>query len=643
MTKEDLIKYKEKLSKLSEKEEKLRNMHLRKIANGEIQGPMVGYASIDKPWLKEYEESDLKIEVSSDSPYQLFEQTCKKYNDDIAYTYILDDKLVVNIKFKDVLKRVNDLKKSLLGLGCKQGDVILTILPNTPESKELMWAAFGLGIRFYPISPLLPDAQVDKIIKQNRINNLFIFEGFEDKYKNSISSNHNQLEHIISFNGMESLNPILRKTIQLVKKIKTSNIKKYDSKRISFESFLKYSKLCSVNTDDYYKYDENNVILIEGTSGTTGIPKGVCITGKNIMATYKCHTPSFIQFEHGDRFLDIMNNSLAYGATTAIMTSLKGIRTYFRPGFTMDPYDDIIKYNINQVIGGPVHVKNLNDHLEKKDKINHIKNWVSGGAPLDKSLESKVNKSYIGYNEKEVKNSTVIVRQGYGATENQGVISYEKSGSYKYGAMGVPLFMENIGVFENGTDIELPYGVDGEICVSGPTIMKEYLNNPEETNKVMIKHSDGAVWLHLKDLGHVDNDGHLVFADRIKNIFGRNGMNVHPTKITEFIKSLNIIDDCVTTGVFHPEEQMVPVVFVKLKNESLNLQEVNDYILCECFKNLEESSIPYEIRFVKNIPLNAGGKPDVAYLIEQCGIDYSKQNKREKVLSIEKVNSFRLK
>jgi long-chain acyl-CoA synthetase len=402
------------------------------------------------------------------------------------------------------------------------------------------------------------------------------------------------------------------------------------------------SDIFKVDIDKVYEYNEENTMLIEGTSGTTGVPKGVEICGRMINTTYASHSDSFIKFEHGDTYYDLMNNSLAYGATSAIMTALRGVHTVFRPGFTMDPYDDIMKYDVNQVIAGPVHVKNLNKHIENGDPVPKVKNWVSGGAPLDRKLEATVNK----VDEQGVVHTDdgkPIVTQGYGATENQGVIAYEAADCYEYGAMGIPLLMENVGVFKTDTDEELGYNQEGEICISGDSIMNRYFDNPEETNKVLITHSDGTRWLHMKDLGSIDENGHLIFADRIKNIFQRNGMNVHPAKVTDFIKSIDIVDDCIVTGVQHPEEQCVPVAFIKLRSDIDNLEDAIDYINAACYKNLEESSIPYEIRFVENIPVNGGGKPDVRYLLETCGIDYYDQKaQRKRILSIEKVNTFKL-
>ena len=130
----------------------------------------------------------------------------------------------------------------------------------------------------------------------------------------------------------------------------------------------------------------------------------------------------------------------------------------------------------------------------------------------------------------------------------------------------------------------------------------------------------------------MDKDGHVFFVDRIKNMFERNGMNVHPTTVANFIKTFEYVNDAVVTGVSHPDEQMVPVAFVKLNKKVDEFdREVLKYITSDikskAFRNLEESSVPYEIIFVDDIPLNAGGKADVDLLVKKYDIDYFKSNK----------------
>ena len=154
--------------------------------------------------------------------------------------------------------------------------------------------------------------------------------------------------------------------------------------------------------------------------------------------------------------------------------------------------------------------------------------------------------------------------------------------------------------------------------------MAKYLENEEETKKVLKKHSDGKVWLHTCDLGRMDKDGQVYITDRIKNIFMRRGFNVHPSTINDYLESLSIVDTSVVIGVEHPDEQMVPVAFVKLTEEKCDLEQAKKLILDDCFLNLEETSIPYDVIFVDDFPRNLGGKVDSKKLVEMYDVSYAK-------------------
>ncbi len=639
MTKEELIKLKEDIAALSEEDKKERDLYLRGLANGDIQGPQVGYPSIDKPWLKYYSEDNIKIDIPNKSPYENFRDTANLLKNNIALTYIPKEGMNINITFEEELKRIDDIAKSLKELGIDRNEIILTVLPNFPESKELLFAAMKIGVPFYPVSPLLPVSVLDDILKNNNIKNVFIFDGFIDKYKKALNNNADNLDNIIYVSGTDSLPTIAKKLMNLKNSISRTKEDSFDCKKLTFDKFIKLGMKYNGNIDDVYKYNPEDVALIVGTSGTTSIPKGVCLTGKNINCTVYEQLNGAIDYEIGDNYLDIMNNSLAYGAIAAICSSIGGLRAYFVPGFTMDVYDDVVNMNIDLMVGGPVHCERLKKHKLLDEEIPVIKNWISGGAPLSKSTEKLLNNIE---NPESIDESKIVIRQGYGATENEGVISYQKKGAYKFGGMGIPLTKENVSVFDPETHDELQYGEIGELAISGDSVMKEYLNNPEETEKVLIRHQDGTEWLHMKDLGYIDTDGQLFFADRIKNMFARNGMNVHPGSITEFIKRIPNVDDCVVTGVEHPDEQNVPIAFIKLEDTNVDLdleiQKINEY----CYGGLEETSIPYEVFFVENIPINAGGKPDVKYLLETTKVDYMNNKSKAKKLTIERINPLNI-
>ena len=155
----------------------------------------------------------------------------------------------------------------------------------------------------------------------------------------------------------------------------------------------------------------------------------------------------------------------------------------------------------------------------------------------------------------------------------------------------------------------------------------------------MKTHSDGSKWVHLADIGYIDRDGQLYHMDRAKNIFMRTGFNVHPSKIKEFIMSIQGVENCEVIGFNHPKEQMVPVAFIQF-DKTISPEEYDDKIeeiKKECYKNLDEIFLPYSFCIIDEMPLNLGGKIVASKLRELANIDYNKKdNKNTLILKLKK-------
>ena len=126
--------------------------------------------------------------------------------------------------------------------------------------------------------------------------------------------------------------------------------------------------------------------------------------------------------------------------------------------------------------------------------------------------------------------------QGYGMSELSAAASFCVNRIYKPRSVGVPSPLTVMGIFDPDTGEELGYGQTGEICVSGPTMMKGYWNRPEETSYVMREHEDGTKWIHSGDLGYIDDEGFVFVIGRLKRMITRfDGHKVFPITIESFI------------------------------------------------------------------------------------------------------------
>lgn len=502
------------------------------------------------------------------------------------------------ITYGEYLSQMNKNAKSSSVLNIKQDDIVPLILPNIVEARTLIYGHNIIGAISYPISPMVPEKQLDRFISENNIKNIFILSDFLEKYKNAL--NQDSLENIICIGDYQELSQN--------KKIMPWN---------------DYQKLnTKIEKDIVPYYEENHIAVIIGTSGTTGVPKGTCITNENLNAAAMSYK---IDNVLPGSFMDALIPSISYGMVMLHLQAIDRKKVYLIPELlTNTTAKALCALKPDVFAGGPVHYINIKSSVEfQKVKMPPRKIYVSGGASLDSNVESTLNGVKKGYVENGKVNDEIIVRQGYGLTETCGLGTVAKRGFYKFGSIGVPMRYIEIAIFKPDTEEKLGPNETGEICITGPSVVKEYYHNPEETNNTFKLHKDGKRWLHTKDIGYIDEFGYVFHVDRIKNIFMRFGFNVHPNSIAKFINGIPYVRNVAVIGFPHPIEQNVPVAFIELEPiTDKSKEEILKEIQNECYANLEETSIPLDYILVDTIPVNLGGKVDTDLLRKKSKIDY---------------------
>lgn len=593
-----------------------------------IKSEKTGYASVDKPWLEHYDYSLIRDEIPSQTIYSLAYDMNKNNLGNVALDVRMsknDFKQGLKVTYRDLFNRSRLVARALKELGVKDDEIIPLIVPNVPEARYFIYGNSYLGSTSYPISPLMPANDLERIIKENGIKNLVVFDAFYEKYKNVIESTN--LNSVITLDGMESLPSYIKNIMRLKKKSNSLN-----DNVLSYDEFVRLGRNDSFSAKEY---DPNHNAAIIGTSGTTGSSKGVCLSDKNINAVALAYYDGQL-FE--GTMLDALIPSIGYGISMVHYQTVSGKYVYLIPELLTDKFPRALEVlKPNNFPGGPVHYINLKASNINLSKLPKYKNYISGGASLPADVESSLNKVENGYVETSP-NLDLVVRQGYGLSENTALGSYSKIGAYKFGSIGIPLPYETVAIFEPNTDKELKYGERGEICITGEAMMREYLNNPEETDKVLMLHSDGKKWIHTKDIGYMDEDGNIFHVDRIKNIFMRKGFNVHPSKIADFLDSIYFVKNSTVIGFDDPQEQAVPVAFIELDAKYLdrNIDELKDELKIACYESLEETSIPVDFVFVDMIPVNLGGKIDNNKIKNEANINFSKSKNVPKTLKFMK-------
>ncbi len=511
---------------------------------------------------------------------------------------LTDYKKVHTITYEKFFKSIHACAHSLKELAVEKDEFVPLLMPNIPESRFLIYANNMLGAISYPMSPMMPVELLKKTLKKYKINKIFIDENLYEKYEKALIETN--LETIVMIGTCA---------------------KKVNRKIIPWKEFVSIGQKCQKITP-YYR--ENHTAVVVGTSGTTGTPKGVCLTDRNLNSAALSYLVGKV-FE-GNTVLDALLPSIVYGLVMSHFEIIASKYVYMMPELLLnDTSKVLVKLAPDVFFGGPVHYINMANSEEfKEGKIPKRNIYMSGGASLPKNIECKLNQQNEGYIEGKNINKDIIVRQGYALSESGGLGTVAKPGKYMFGSVGVPMMFNHLKIFEPGTDRELKRGEIGEICISGPSVMKGYLDNQTETESVIKIHRDGSKWLHTQDLGYLTEDMKLFHVDRIKNIFMRKGFNVHPQKIAEFLNGFPFVRNSTVVGFEHPIDQTVPVAFIELDDTvNSDIEKVIEVLKEECVRNLEETSIPAEYFFVDVLPINSGGKVNEKLLKKASGLDYN--------------------
>ncbi|MCL1904789.1 MAG: AMP-binding protein, partial [Methanomassiliicoccaceae archaeon] len=237
--------------------------------------------------------------------------------------------------------------------------------------------------------------------------------------------------------------------------------------------------------------------------------------------------------------------------------------------------------------------------------MSRLEGVFCGGDTLPVDLRRRVDEFLQNHGAK------VQIREGYGMTESVTVSCLTPPDYYREGSVGIPYpDMYYKIAAQDGAD-ELPPGEVGEICVSGPSVMIGYNNEPEETKNVLRTHNDGKPWLHTGDAGMMDDEGFIYFRQRIKRMIVSAGYNIYPNQVENVLDShASVLSSCVI-GV--PDEIKVQSVkaYVVLKDGVKKDEQTEQHILKHCKDNMVRYAVPSKIEFIGKMPMTKMGK--VAY------------------------------
>ena len=316
-----------------------------------------------------------------------------------------------------------------------------------------------------------------------------------------------------------------------------------------------------------------------------------------------------VHYQHGDRFLGIIPIFSAYGMVCGLHMPLCMSTTLVPiPKFVPGSIGKLVRtYRPNHIISTPVFIELLMKSYEVQNMdLSFLYTLACGGDTMNEGLGHRLEEFRREHNMK------VPLAQGYGMSELSAAATFCVNRVYKEGSVGIPSLGLTVSVFDPETGEELSYGEIGEVCVTGPTMMKGYFKQPEETAHVMRKHEDGLVWIHSGDLGYMDEDGFLYIKGRIKRMITRfDGHKVFPVNLESMITEMVDVRSCAVVGTDDREHSQgqYPMALVEVR-KGADVKEVCQRIYKYCHANAEERGRPVAVVPVEVLPLTPMGKVD---------------------------------
>ncbi len=462
--------------------------------------------------------------------------------------------------YGELISEAEKVSSALLSSGLRKGEVVSLYMGNCPEFLSLFLGVAKCGGISEPINTLLTEYEIKPQLQQSQAKFIFV----APQYLPVVERIRQDL-------------PLVEAVILMAPE---------GGKGETYADFLKKS-----DKDGSLQVEEEDTALILFTGGTTGIPKGVMLTHRNLLSVIQGLTNRLGPM---GEMVALCASPLShiFGLNTITFASLfRKSPVVLMEWFHVEEAAQLIeRYRISNIFGVPTVVRSLVEVADRYD-MKCLELVLAGAAPVSEDLYHRVEKTFHCF-----------LVEGWGLTEGSGCATVTPPGVKKIGSCGLPY--EGIGLECAVVDPEdrlLPPGQIGELVQRGPLNMKGYLGNPEATAEAL---RNG--WLHTGDLARMDEDGYIYIVDRKKDVIIRGGFNIYPTEVEAVLYTFPGVQEAAVFGVSDKRKGETVAAAIRVK-EGAQIQEKE--ILAHCQERLARFKVPKYIRiFQDSLPKTPAGK-----------------------------------
>ena len=569
--------------------------------------------ALTAPWRAYYGNTPASLDYPRLTMYQMVAETAKKYPKTLAYTF-----MGKGTTYEEFVLRIDRAAKGLVKLGIRKGNRVTICMPNTPQALDCFYALNRIGAIPNMIHPLSAAQEIAFYLNASHSKAVLTLDQFYGKVAEILPQLDDDCKVIIARIADELPFPL---SVLYPMTKAARQVPKLPKKGYTLWTDLTSSGKDVTLPKDTGKANDCGAILYSG--GTTGTTKGIMLSNLNFNALgLQTIAASGFKSIAGMKMLSIMPVFHGFGLGIGIHTVLIGGATCILvPQFSIKEYANILIKQKPQLIPGvPTLFEALlrADGLQDAD-LSFLKGIFSGGDSLSPELKKKVDAFLKEHG------CTEQIREGYGTTECVTASCLTPKDYARSGSIGVPFPDTYYKIVKVGTTEEVEPNTEGEICVSGPTVMLGYMDNPTETAQTLRRHFDGRVWLHTGDLGFMDQDGFVYFRQRIKRMIITSGYNVYPSQLENIIDGHEkVLLSCVIGVKDDYRGQRVKAYVVPMPGVEPT-EELKKNILDYCSHHIAKYAMPRELEFRKELPKTLVGK--VAYrVLEEEAAEQEHQN-----------------
>lgn len=464
--------------------------------------------------------------------------------------------------YGELLEEADRVALALSSRGVKKGDIVALWIGNCTQFLPIFLGIVKCGAIAEPINILLTEYEVQPQLERTKPNVLFIAPD-QLPLIERIRPNLPELKDVVLISGQAGKNTW------------------------SYDEFLTSASGTTPAVDIAVDDD----ILILFTSGTTGQPKGVLLSHKNLLSVVEGQRHRFAPLGEMVTLCSVPLSHI-FGLNTLTFAALmRKWCVVIQERFEIHETARLIEsYRIASISGVPTMVQSLVD-VSKDYDMRSVSLILCGAAPVPEELYHKVERTFH-----------CQMLQGWGLTEGSGNATSTPPGVLKIGSCGIPF--EGIGVecaVFDAQDNPLPPGQIGELVMRGSLNMKGYLNNPQATAEVL---RNG--WLHTGDLARTDEDGYFYIVDRKKDMIIRGGYNIYPAEVESVLYTHPAVGEAAVFGVTDARKGETVAAKIMLKpGEHISEEE----ILAYCQQRLARYKVPKYVQITQEpLPKSATGK-----------------------------------